>query len=434
MAGVFRILTFIACLAALWWVYVQPREIERWVVFFGALAAFAGAFVSPIKRRLKGGMSQEVGSDAIGVQAGRDAKVSVSRDLGPPDAWKKFQTAAEGAVAVQADGNVQIGVSSGEARQIALDVYDANFPRLVEQAAQLARARAEELTDKFLVRMEELNPGGLMQASQPDFQYALLNAQKKHACAGSANLADLLVDLLVERTKVPHRDLLQIVLDEALTTVPKLTEQQLAVLGVAFLYGRTTFPVATWGQAVGWIREHFEPLCSVAEMTASTISHLQYAGCGSVNPLSTGAVGVEKIFLTRYPGFFQVGFTQQELEKKTLSQGALQLLIKPLAGNPGLLSVAARSADFIDSLKEKGGLDEISANGLKELLESHLKSPTQTREQIFADIPCLEKVDRMWRGDKLHTLTLSSVGTAIGHAYVQKTIKREFASLSIWIS
>jgi hypothetical protein len=196
---------------------------------------------------------------------------------------KQSQTAAEGALAIQAKGNVRVGLSYQEARQVALDVYQSNFPQLVAEAAQLARERAEELTDKFLGRLYQENPDALLQATRPDFQNALLNAQKEHACAGDSDLADLLVDLLVDRTRAPLREIKQLVLDEALKTAPKLTEQQLAVLGATFLLKYSRSLSDTWPGVVAWMNEYMAPVLLQAQITPSTTQHLEFTGCLSVN-------------------------------------------------------------------------------------------------------------------------------------------------------
>ena len=93
------------------------------------------------------------------------------------------------------------GPSVAEVRALALDVFRANFLELAGQAAEAARARAEEITEKFLKELQQQHKQGLKQAQDPDFQYALYTAQREYARCGDKELGDLLVDLLVDRTK-----------------------------------------------------------------------------------------------------------------------------------------------------------------------------------------------------------------------------------------
>ncbi|MBG6074014.1 MULTISPECIES: LPO_1073/Vpar_1526 family protein [unclassified Polaromonas] len=343
---------------------------------------------------------------------------------------KQVQSVAAGGIAIQADGSVQVGVSYEATRQIALDVYHANFPTLVSEAAGLARARAEELTDKFLTRLVHENPTGFNQATQPDFQNALLNAQRDHACAGDAELADLLVDLLVDRTKQDSRNVLRLVLDEALKTAPKLTEQQLAVLGVAFVVGCTRSQANTWVGCVEWMTRHIKPTLEHAVITKSTFSHLQFTGCVTSN-------GVRQVDLApgifpEYAGFFQTGFTDDELLAQGLSENAAKY-IKPLTGKPGLKWVAVARVSEIESLVKSAEINNEDAPKLRELLTGHLQSLEEFRAKVLADMPFMQRVFDMWAMGELGGVTLTSVGMAIGHAYIKKTVKNEFAHLSIWI-
>jgi hypothetical protein len=72
---------------------------------------------------------------------------------------------------------VQQGPSVDEVRQIALDVFKANFLELSNVAADIALRRVEEITDKFLGKLQQENADGLQQAQNPDFQYALFTVQ-----------------------------------------------------------------------------------------------------------------------------------------------------------------------------------------------------------------------------------------------------------------
>src|SRR5207244_8541795 len=123
-----------------------------------------------------------------------------------------------------------------EVRQIALDVFRGNYLSLAGEAVRVARGRAEEVTDAFLRKLQEQNPGGVRQAAEPDFQHAVYTVQKEYARCGDKELGDLLVDLLVDRTKESSRSILQIVLNESLSVAPKLTQAQLAALSLVFLF------------------------------------------------------------------------------------------------------------------------------------------------------------------------------------------------------
>ena len=97
------------------------------------------------------------------------------------------QNVAEGSTAIQAGGNVTItktGLTYAEVRNVALDVFRANFYELAGVAKETAKARAEEITEGFLSKLQKEYPAGLEKSHDPDFQFALFTVQKEYARNG----------------------------------------------------------------------------------------------------------------------------------------------------------------------------------------------------------------------------------------------------------
>lgn len=93
------------------------------------------------------------------------------------------------------------GISYADAKEIALDVYKANFLQLAQDAASLAINRAEQLTDDFLARLKERAPETIGSMRDPAMQMAIFTAQREYAKSGDMDLEDLLIDILVERPR-----------------------------------------------------------------------------------------------------------------------------------------------------------------------------------------------------------------------------------------
>lgn len=152
----------------------------------------------------------------------------------------KHQKAGDQSTNIQTESIIiNQGITYADVREIVLDVFRFNFIQLSQQAMDIAKARAEEITDKFLKQLERQHNEGITNAQDPDFQYALFTVQKEYARTGDENLGDLLVDLLVDRTKHDKRTILQIVLNESLSVAPKLTNDQIAALSIIFLVRHT---------------------------------------------------------------------------------------------------------------------------------------------------------------------------------------------------
>src|ERR1043166_1935198 len=113
------------------------------------------------------------------------------------------QSVTQGSSAIQAGRDITIisnGLTYTEVRDVALDVFTANFYKLAGIAKDTASARAEEITDAFLSKLQKEYPSALEKSTDPGFQYALLTVQTEYAKNGDKDLADLLVDLLVDRS------------------------------------------------------------------------------------------------------------------------------------------------------------------------------------------------------------------------------------------
>lgn len=346
---------------------------------------------------------------------------------------KQEQSAGDGGTAIQAGGNVVVvqGVSASEVRQIALDVFQANFFRARGAAMEIAKARGEQITDKVVSKLERENPEGLNQASTPDFQDAIFTVQKEYAKAGDERLGDLLVDLLVDRSKHPNRDLMQLVLNESLHTAPKLTAAQINTLSVIFVLRHV---VNNGLDSLAKLREWFEQLLRppLGEMAASrsTFQHLEFTGCGTA---SFSVVNLENAWTEQYQGIFMRGFDTSRLEWANLRPELRQALVIPCLNDPGRLQIAALNrqvlmqkiagvANVTDD--ERGRIDALYAEGSVDA--------AIVKEGVLSAIPWLAGVHGIWESSGMGGFQLTSVGMAIGHANVKRLVG-EFAPLSIWI-
>jgi len=188
---------------------------------------------------------QKSGRDSMNVQVGRD-------------------------LTIQGDG-----LTADDVRDIALSLFQQNFLELRGLAEDVARGRAEKITTDFLRALEERAPLALGSASDPDMQRAIFEAQREYACSGDNDLEAVLVDLLVDRASEPGRETRTIVLNEAITAAPKLTQQQRRAIAVCFLVKYTRWTgradVVTFYEQ--YIRGNLLPLAEDADETGGLPAH-----------------------------------------------------------------------------------------------------------------------------------------------------------------
>jgi hypothetical protein len=344
------------------------------------------------------------------------------------------QDVGNSATAIQAGGSVtviNVGVTSSEARAIALDVARATFYELTGAAKDTASIRVEEITDQVIKKLEKDFPAGLQKAKDPDFQYALFTVQREYARNGDKDLGDLLVDLLVDRSKQDQRDILQIVLNESLSTAPKLTDTHLAALAVIFLFKYTqNYDVSNHINFGRYLDEHLFPFVLKLSKNRAGYQHLEFSGCGSVGLAGTS---LERILGTIYQGQFLKGFDLSEIASRAISIEPDSRIFIPCLNDMSKLQVKANSKENLEKYLDAEGVSLEDRAKIVELFDLGKMSESEIKEKVIALRPYMAEVFDIWTNSPMQTFTLTSVGMAIGHANIKRLIG-EFARLSLWIN
>lgn len=149
---------------------------------------------------------------------------------------KKDINAGDNSTNIQAQSIVvNSGLSYADAREIALQTFKDNFYILSEMAQTIAIERAELLVNDFLQRLEREAPELIKRIIEPDIQYSVINAQKQFARNGSTEALKMLSDLLFKKFQTGQNSLDSIVINEAIEVIPKIAQEQMALLTSLFL-------------------------------------------------------------------------------------------------------------------------------------------------------------------------------------------------------
>lgn len=347
------------------------------------------------------------------------------------DLTNQKQSSGDNSFNLQAKSIVINGISLEQARQIALDVYRANALELKEIAQQTALHRAEAITDKFFSKLLSVNPSCVEASRDPDFQYTLFEAQKGFSRSGDETLGDLLVNLLVKRAEEKGRSLKQLVLNEAVLTIQKLTQEQIDVLTVAFLLRYTRVYKALTPQSFfEFIEKDILPLTLSAPKADSFYHHLVYTGTATVQMTS---ISLPAIFLAIYGGVFSKGLTQDQVNSIIKDDVSLGRFLIPCLRNKDLLQVRFQGLEVLNESLCKEGLEEDVIAIVRQLHNSGLLSENEVLSEIIESLPSATSLFQLWNSSALKNLVLTSVGIAIGHANACRlgTLK---ADLETWLS
>jgi hypothetical protein len=345
---------------------------------------------------------------------------------------------------LQAGGNivhVQVGVTAAEARDIALDVFNANFLTLSGVAKETARDRAERITSEYLEKLQTSNPAALSSVQDPDMLQAIYTAQKGFACSGEEDLERTLVDLLVDRSGQQERDLKTLVLNQAIECLSKLTVGQRKAIAVSFLVRFTRYAGPLFLPVFyRWLADDYVPFIDIASNKWTDYRYAQSTGVGAVTQFT---LELEDAFWQRFCGLFTKGFTldraQDQLSTRLEDHEIHdyiqdQSVFIPCIRNAEMLQINAVSMDDVKELQAAKGLEPRPGNAgpLETLCLYGRMMKTEIRQDVVAQIPSMARLFDHWNTSGLANFDLTAIGIAIGHAYWRR-MTGATAPLEIWL-
>ena len=327
--------------------------------------------------------------------------------------------------------NIYNGITYKDAKEIALDVFHSNFLQLKHDAAQIARQRAEEITDTFLEELKRISPDAIQEFQQPAMQDALFTVQKAYAKSGDKELGDLLVDVLIDRANTPKRTLMQVVLDEALLIAPKLIVEQLDTLTLSFLLIQTQrFKIKSLESFDEYIKTYIVPFIDNLTDVKSLYSHIEYLGCGHKRAGDYG--NPEDNFLTAYKVIFQTGFTIEEFEATIGPIENYKNFLMPCLHDSHKLQLNKLDDVALEQSMTESGLSADVKQKFNSLFNKSTMHPLEVRKYILGIDNRMTKLFDVWQNSPFKNMELTSVGIAMAHANYRCKTGQTF-DLSIWI-
>ena len=328
---------------------------------------------------------------------------------------------------------IQSGITYTDAREIALDVYKANYLQLSENAAQVARQRAEELTDQFLNELKERNADAIASMESPGMQHALFSAQKDYARTGDKDLESLLVDILVDRAGTAERSIKQIVLDEALAIAPKLTAEQMDALTINFLITRTqNHGVQSLETFLGYLDSHIAPFVNTLASNTSCYEHLEYTGCGGLTLIGS-LKPICQFYKQTYHGLFVKGFENEMWKERFPDRpDLLKWAVTTCQQDSSKLQINAMNEGVLKTLCEQHGVSSDDLDKLKQLFNFSPMTDVEVKDYITGARPGLQRLFDAWENSQISKMTLTTVGIAVAHANFRRRTGQQL-ELSIWV-
>lgn len=272
--------------------------------------------------------------------------------------------------------NLNIGGSKEEIANQLIQLLEHNFPKLSEQASELAIKRAEELVNKFLADfVEQRIP--LETLKDPDMQFMLIEGQKTFARSGSKEKGDLLLNLLLDRASERGDSFRKIILNEAIGVISKLNSEHLNALSMLLVVRHYLDPdISSMVEIMNYINTYVIPFTINLPYNSLFYDHLTSTGCCYTNNVTEG---LGECFVDNYPLVLRTKFPIHYL-KFHLKNQAPEL--ETLVFRPEVKGHYFFRARSMNELK----------NQIRPLLYLF---PGESEEQILQKCLNVTKVDRM---------------------------------------
>lgn len=322
------------------------------------------------------------------------------------------------------------GLSYTEAKDLVESVIDQKLMVFKNEAKDEYRIRTQEFGNILKEKLSTLPEEEILKLKEPDTQMALLEAATISGRKQNPDLRAVLADLVINRIKNDQsgkEELKNIVYNEAITTIGKITSDQLKIITLCYLLRYVSFlNINSWDAFKNYFSKNISPFIDFNN-TDSQFQHIEYAGCGSIG---IGSWNLDQIYQQEYSFLFQNDISEEEVNNLSLSE---DLKAKVIGKNEKEnLFIRFKNKSSIEDYIKKELIESDIGTKIKNLFENKIKSTGEVRKEIEENIDIGKKVFEIWDKNLKH-LSLTSVGIAIGATYFEQIVGEKI-DINIWIN
>ncbi len=322
------------------------------------------------------------------------------------------------------------GISVADVKEIALSVFKENFPKLKGQAEIEAKKNVNIFIDKLDKKISsELTNEEIDKFSDPDIQYVLHRAIDSNARKNSEELRENLSTLIVERVKNDDKDLKRIAYNEAITTIGKLTLDQLKILTLCFLLKYTRCYVVRNGETLNnYLNAQIKPFLDFKNTNAE-FQHLQYTGCANI---SIGSSNLTSIIKTCYTLLFLNKIEKAKVDEITIEPSIKQQILTFVESENKYLFTPANKGELKKYLTEQSTSEDVIRKIIT-LYDSSIKPDTEIDRWIYDETGIGRDLSTKWAESLIKNMSLTSVGIIIAATHFEQVVKEKL-NIDEWIN
>jgi len=308
------------------------------------------------------------------------------------------------------------GLSYSEAKDLIVSVVDQKLIEFKDEAVATFDKRTDEFKKLLSEKIKDLPEQDMGKLREPDTQIALLEAAKISGRKPNEELRNLLANLVVSRIKndkTGKEELKNIVYNEAISTVSKITIDQLKIITLCYLARYTSYGgIVSWDTFKNYLNTHIKPFIHFKNTNAE-FQHIEYAGCGSIGISSRDLINIHK---QQYSFLFFNLVEKDQVDSLTLSDEIKKGIVALDTKEDKYFILFKNKTELENYLKEKK-IDEETIKKLVSIYESHIKNNDEVKKKIAEETDIGKELIDLWEKTALKHLSLTSVGIAISASY-----------------
>jgi len=352
---------------------------------------------------------------------------------------KQSQRVGDESLAVQA-GTINVtGISEERAHIIAQEVVQKEICRFTETAAEIARARVDQLRTEIIDRIKEVRIENLSAFEDPDVQMLLLESQAEYARSGEEHHFRVLADLIAMRCTNSVSGLEKSAIRSAVETVGRLPGSCIAAVTICWLMTdvKYTGPIESGRWLRTWAERHLAPFVANLPKSNKEYRYLESSGCITITHGFT-ANSIAGRMVRLYPGLFQAGLMDDDIpsplmELFTRTRGHAEGMFFPCLGDSDKWQVNAIDEEAARELAALHTTDSGVIEQFANLLKSNALSANRDVETILREShPAWGELLDRYADTLIASMRVNSVGAAIAHCNWSSTTGDK-APLSIWV-
>lgn len=330
--------------------------------------------------------------------------------------------------------NIHINQANARTEQKMLEimgkVVDQNIAMYQDMAKTKALQRNDEFKQLIEAQVNNLSTVEMTKLAEPDTQGIILEASNINVRTSNFDLRKILASLVIKRVKDDKKgqeELKNIVYNEAIHAVGKITNNQLKIITVSYLLTQTMDNSITSLEKLNeYFNKDIKPLLDFRN-TNSEFNYLVYAGLASI--MQVGHIDIIEIFKQQYTFLFLKPMTLEEIENLGISKGIANEILTAI--NSG---ITIKNADALQEALDKIKIiNPDTKSKLVNFYKSRILENIEIEKLIFEKTDAGKELIKSYNESKLRQMSLTPVGLAIAIANFEQ-ISGMSLDVDLWIN